>query len=66
MKKSAKKQQSHVPTIQRTITSKKRNINNLWKGSRWFIRQCLRSFYYFLRPERRKCLFRVLHLCRSI
>jgi len=46
MRKSAKKQQSQIQTIQRTVTSRNvtqdnGNINNFWKGSRWFYRQCL-------------------------
>ena len=61
---------TQVQTIQRTVTS--RNVtqdngkNNFWKGSRWFFRQCLRTFCYFLRPESRKWLFGKLHLCPSI
>ena len=56
------KQQSQVQTIQRIVTSRKvtqnnGNINNFWKGSRWFCRQCLRTFCYFLWPESRKWLF---------
>jgi len=56
MRKSVKKQQSQVQTIQRTVTSEKATqgnnyINNFWKGSRWFCRQCLRTFLYFLWPE---------------
>jgi len=46
MKKSAKKQQSQVQTIQRTITSRNviqsnGGINKFWKGSRWLCRHCL-------------------------
>jgi len=41
MSKSEKKQQSQVQTIQRTVPSRNAtqdngNINNFWKGSRWF------------------------------
>jgi len=42
------------------------NINNFWKGSRWFCHQCLGTFCCFLRPELRKWLFGKLHLCPSI
>ena len=71
MSKSAKKQQSQVQTIQRRVTSRSvtrdnDNINNFWKGSLWFCRQCLRTFRYFLRPESRKWLFGKLYLCPSI
>jgi len=46
MSKSAKKQQSQVQTIQRTVPSRNAtqdngNINNFWKSSRWFCLQCL-------------------------
>jgi len=46
MRKSAKKQQSQIQTIQRTVASRNvtqdnGNINNFWKGNRWFCRQCL-------------------------
>jgi len=49
MRKSAKKQQSQIQTIQRTATSRNvtqdnGNINNFWKSNRWFCRQCLRPF----------------------
>ena len=59
MRKSAKNQQSQAQTIQRTVSSRNEsqnndNINNFWKGSRWFCRQCLRTFCYFLRTESRK------------
>ena len=40
MRISAKKQQPKVQTIQRTairdVTQHNGNINNFWKGSRWF------------------------------
>jgi len=54
MRKSAKKQQSQVQTIQRTVTSRNAtqhnsNINIFWKGSPWFCRQCLRTFLLFLK-----------------
>jgi len=67
MKKSAKKQQSQVQMIQRTVTSRNVTqdnikINKFWKGSRWFCPQSLRTFY-FLWPESRKWLFGKLHLC---
>jgi len=72
MRKSAKKQQSQVQTIQRTVTSRNvtqdnGNINKSGKGGRWFAvtRQCLRT-YYFLRTESRKWMFGKLHLCPSI
>jgi len=50
IKKSAKQQQSQVQTIQRTVTSENvaqgiGNINNFWKGSRWFCLQCPRTFF---------------------
>jgi len=53
MRKSAKKQQSR---IQRTVTSTNvtqdnGNINNFWEGNRWFCRQCLMTFCYFLWTE---------------
>jgi len=69
MRKSAKKRQSQVQM--RTVTGRKAsqdtgNINNIWKGSRWFYRQCLGTFCYFLWPESRKWLFGKLHLCPSI
>jgi len=56
MRKSAKKQQSQVWTIQRTVTSENvahgdDNINKFWKGSRWFCCQCLTTLCYFLWPE---------------
>jgi len=71
MRKSAKIQQSQVQTIKRTVTGEKEsqdngNINNFWKGSGWFSRQCLRTLCYFLRPESRKWLFGKLYLCPSI
>jgi len=71
MRKSAQKQQSQIQTIQRTVTSRNvtqdnGNINNFWKGNRWFCHQCLRIFCYFLGPESRKWLFGKLHLCQSI
>jgi len=70
MRKSAKKQ-SQVQTIKRTVTGIKEsqdndNINNFWKGSRWFYSQGLRTFCHFLRPESRKWLFRKVHLCPSV
>jgi len=70
MRKSAKKQQSQVQMIKRTVTGIKEcqdngNINNVWKGSRWFHRQCLRTFRHFSSPESRKWLFGKLHLCPS-
>jgi len=70
MRKSAKKQ-SQMQTIKRTVTGTKEseengNINNFWKGSRWFYRQRLRTFCHFLRPESRKWLFGKLHLCPNI
>jgi len=71
MRKSAKKHQSQVQTIQRKITSRNvaqnnGNINKFWKGSRWFCPQCLRTFCYFLRPGSRKLLSGKVHLCPSI
>jgi len=71
MRESAKKQQSQVQTIQRTVTSgnvtqDNGNLNNFWKGSRWFCRQCLGSFVIFLWPEPTKWLFGKLYLCPSI
>jgi len=68
---SAKKQQSQVETIQRTVTSRNvtqnnSNINNFWKDSCWFCRQCLRIFCYFLRTESRKWMFGKSQLCPSI
>jgi len=71
MRKSAKKQQSQIQAIQRTVTSSdvtqdNGNINNFQKGNPWFCRQCPRTFCYFLRPESRKWLFGKLHLCQSI
>ena len=56
MRKSAKKQQSQAQTIQRTVTGIKEsqdngNINNFWKGSRWFCLQCLRTLCYFVRQN---------------
>jgi len=46
MRKSAKKQQSQVQTIQRTVSSRNvtqdnGNINNFWKDCCWFCLQCL-------------------------
>jgi len=43
-------------TFQRIVTSRNVtqdnvNIKNFWKGSRWFCRQCLRTFCYVLRPK---------------
>jgi len=71
MRKSAKEQQSQVQTTQKKVIS--RNvirdngiINNFWKSSCWFCRQCLRTFCYFSRPESSKWLFGKLHLCPSI
>jgi len=71
MRKSAKKQQSQLQKIQRTVTSKKvtqdnGKTNKFWKESRWFCRQCLRTFCYVLRSDLRKWLFGKLHLCPSI
>jgi len=71
MRKSGKKQQSQVQTIQRTVTGRitthdNDNTNNFWKGSRWFCRQYLMTVCYFLRPESIKWLFGKLHLCPSI
>jgi len=56
MRKSAIKQQSQVQTMQRTVPSRNAtqgngNINNFWKGSRWFCLQCLRTFCHFLRQN---------------
>jgi len=53
MRKSAKKQQSEVQTIQRTVPSRNAtqdndSINTFWKSSRWFCLQYLRTFCYFL------------------
>jgi len=67
----SKKQQSQVHTIQitatgRNVTQDNSNTNNFLKGSRWFCRQCLRTFCYFLRPESIKWLFAKLHLCLSL
>jgi len=67
MRKLAKKQQSQAQTIQRTATSTNviqdnGNINYFLKDSRWFCRQCLRTFRYFLRPESRIWQFGKLHL----
>jgi len=67
----SEKQQSQVQAIQRTVTSRNVaqdncNINNFWKGSRRFCRQCRMTFCYFLQPESRKWLFGKLHLCPSI
>jgi len=52
MRKSTKKQQSQVQTIQRTVTSRNAtqdngNINNFCEGNRWFYLQYLRTFCYF-------------------
>jgi len=49
MRKSAKKQQSQLQAMKRTVTSENvtqgnGNISNFWKGSRWFCSQCLRTF----------------------
>jgi len=71
MRNSAKKQQSQIQTIQRTVNSRNvtqdnGNANNVWKGSRWFCRQCLRTVCYFLRPESRKWFFWKTYLCQSI
>jgi len=60
MMKSARKQQSQVQTIQKTVTIRNvtqdnSNINNFSKGGPWFCRQCLRTL--------RKRLFGKLHLC---
>jgi len=46
MRKSAKKQQSQVQTIQSTVLSRNAtqdncNINKFRKSSRWFCLQCL-------------------------
>jgi len=54
--KAAKKQQSQVQRIQRTVASENitqdnDNTNKLWKGSRWLCRQYLTTFCYFLLPE---------------
>jgi len=56
MRKFAKKQQSQVQKIQWTVPSRNAtqdngNINNFWKGSRWFCLQCLRTFCCFLRQN---------------
>jgi len=73
MRKSAKKQQSQIQTIQRTVTSRNvtqdnGNINNFWKGNRCFCRQCLRNedLVLFLTTRIKKCLFGKLNLCQSI
>ena len=55
MRKSAKKQQSQ---IQRTVTSRNvtqdnGNMNNFWKGSRWFCRQCVE---FALQPQHKTSL----------
>jgi len=55
MRKSAKRQKSQVQMIKRTVTSRNEsqdndNVNNFWKGSRWFYNQWLSTFCYFLRP----------------
>ena len=59
MRKSAKKQQPQVQTIQRIVSRRNVTQNSdimkkFWKGSRWFRRHCLRTFYYYLRTESRK------------
>jgi len=56
MRKSVKKYQSQVQTIQRTVPSRNttqanRNINNFWKCSLWFCIQCLSTFCYFLQQN---------------
>jgi len=71
MRRSAKKQQSQIQTFQRIVRSRNvtqdsGNIKNFSKSSRWFFRQCLKTFCYFLGPESRKLLFGKLHLCPSI
>jgi len=71
MRKSAKKEQSQVQTIQRIVISRyvtqdNDNTNNFWIGRRWFCRQCLRTACDFLQPESRKSLFEKLLLCPSI
>ena len=48
--KFSEKQHSQIQTIQRTLTSKNvaqgnGNLNNFWKGSCCFCRQCLRTFF---------------------
>jgi len=68
MRKSAKNNNHMVQTIQRRVTSRNAthdngNINNFWKGSRWFCREYLKTFCYFLQPELRKWLFGKLRLC---
>jgi len=34
----------------RNVSQDNGNINNFWKGSRWFFRQCLGTFCCSLRP----------------
>ena len=56
IRKSTKKQQSQVQTIQvtvitRNVTQDNGNINNFWKDSRLFFHQFLITFCYFLRPN---------------
>jgi len=67
----SEKKQPQVQTIQRTVSS--RNViqdndimKKFWKGRRWFRRQCLRTFCYFLRTESRKWLFGKLRFYPSI
>jgi len=53
MRKSAKKKQTQVQTIQRTVPCRNANqdngnINKFWKGNRWFCLPFLRTFCYFL------------------
>jgi len=58
MRKSAKKQQSQV---QRTVSIENvahdnSDINNFWKGSRWFYRQCRRTFISYDQNQENGCL----------
>jgi len=55
MRKSAKNNNHRFKRF-REITSKNvtqdnGNINNFWRGCRWFCLQCLRTFCYFLRQN---------------
>jgi len=61
MRKSVKKQQSQVQTIQRIVTCRNitqdnGNVKDFWKGSRWFCCHCLKTFYFLWPESRNGCL----------
>jgi len=64
MRKSTKKQRSQVKTIQRTVPNRNAtqdygNINDFCQGSRWLCCQCLSTFCYFLRQNKKNAVWKI-------